>query len=136
MSTRIRQKQERLEYILEKLTEANQTIPIIVEGKKDEETLRQLSITGTIINAKKGGQSLYTLTQAIIAKHPREVILLLDFDRRGKEATNYLKTQLERARIIPNLKYWAQIERTVGKEVKDIEGLASYMETLKRKLYH
>jgi 5S rRNA maturation endonuclease (ribonuclease M5) len=107
-----------------------------VEGKKDEETLRQLGITGTIINAKTGGQSLYTLTQAIIAKHPREVILLLDFDRRGKEATNYLKTQLERARIIPNLKYWAQTERTVGKEVKDIEGLASYMETLKRKLYH
>jgi 5S rRNA maturation endonuclease (ribonuclease M5) len=97
-----------------------------VEGKKDEETLRQLGITGTIINAKTGGQSLYTLTQAIIAKHPREVILLLDFDRRGKEAT----------RIIPNLKYWAQTERTVGKEVKDIEGLASYMETLKRKLYH
>lgn len=91
-------------------------------------------MTGTIILAKTSAQSCYDLAQSIIEKQPREVILLLDFDRRGREATNFFKTHMERAGVVPNLKYWAQIERTIGKEVKDIEGLTSYMETLKRKL--
>ena len=135
MSTRIEKKEERLEQILEKVIEANSSkIPIIVEGKKDKTALRVLGVTGEIIGAKTGGRSLLSVIQEIEEKQFKEVILLLDFDKRGKETAQFFKNHLERARITPNLKFWAQIARTVGKEVKDIEGLVAYKETLKRKL--
>ena len=135
MSTRLKNKEERIQQILERLAEANENnTPIVVEGKKDIETLRTLGITGEIITAKKGGRSLIDILQAIESKQPKEVILLLDFDRRGKETTHFLKNHLERARIIPNLKFWTQLDLLVSRQVKDIEGLAAYMETLKRKL--
>jgi len=135
LSTRLKNKEERIQQILERLAEANENnTPIVVEGKKDIETLRTLGITGEIITAKKGGRSLIDILQAIESKQPKEVILLLDFDRRGKETTQFLKNHLERARISPNLKFWTQLDLLVSRQVKDIEGLAAYMETLKRKL--
>jgi 5S rRNA maturation endonuclease (ribonuclease M5) len=135
LSTRIEKKEERLQQILEKIAEANANrIPIIVEGRKDEGALRTLGVTGEIIAVKTGGRSLLRIIQTIEERQFKEVILLLDFDRRGRETAQFFKNHLERARITPNLKFWAQLARTVGKEVKDIEGLVAYMETLKRKL--
>ena len=64
----------------------------------------------------------------------QEVILLLDFDRRGREWTNRLKQYLEKMEIKPNIFFWKKLLGIVGREVKDVEGLASYMETLKTKI--
>jgi len=64
----------------------------------------------------------------------REVILLLDFDRRGKELTKNLKKYLETTGIKLNLTFWKKLSSLVGTEVKDVEGLATYMETLKSKI--
>lgn len=64
----------------------------------------------------------------------REVILLFDFDRRGKEWTKTVRQRLEIARIKVDLTFWAELLGLAGKEVKDIEGLAAYLETLKKKL--
>lgn len=135
MSTRLERKEERIQRVLEKLVEANSNdIPIIVEGKKDIETLRTLGVTGEVIAVKTGGQPLLRILQAIEERQFKEVILLLDFDRRGNETTLFFKKHLERARITPNLRFWAQLATIVGNEVKDIEGLAAYMVTLQRKL--
>jgi hypothetical protein len=41
---------------------------------------------------------------------------------------------LETARIKPDLTFWRELRRFTGKEVKDVEGLATYMQTLKKKL--
>ena len=64
----------------------------------------------------------------------REVILLFDFDRRGKEWTKTVRQRLEIARIKADLTFWSELLGLAGKEVKDIEGLAAYLETLKKKL--
>jgi 5S rRNA maturation endonuclease (ribonuclease M5) len=134
LSTHLKEKEEKIQQILECLTEeAARGMPIIVEGKKDIETLKMLNIGGTIIAAKTGGKTLLDTISEIEKTRKKEVILLLDFDRRGKELTKRLKQHLEKTEIKTNLTFWLSLSSIVGKEVKDIEGLASYMETLKRK---
>ncbi|HVP93379.1 MAG TPA: toprim domain-containing protein, partial [Acidobacteriota bacterium] len=105
-----------------------------VEGKKDIETLRMLNVEGTIIAAKTGGKTLLDAVSEIEKTRKKEIILLLDFDRRGKELTKRLKQHLEKTEIKTNLTFWLNLSSIISKEVKDIEGLASYMETLKSKI--
>ncbi|MDI6847998.1 MAG: toprim domain-containing protein [Candidatus Bathyarchaeia archaeon] len=135
MSTRLKQKEEKILQILERLTqETAKGTPIIVEGKKDIETLKTLAVKGKIISAKTGGKSFLDVISEIEKSKAREVILLLDFDRRGKEWTKRLKQNLEKTKIKPNLTFWTKLSKLVGKDVKDIESLATYMETLKRRI--
>ena len=134
MSTHLKEKEEKILQILECLTEESaKGTPIIVEGKKDIETLRMLDVKGMIIAAKTGGKTFLDTISEIEKTRKKEVILLLDFDRRGKELTKRLKQHLEKTEIKANLTFWLNLSSIVGKEVKDIEGLASYMETLKSK---
>lgn len=135
MSTRLKQKEEKILQILERLTqESAKGTPIIVEGKKDIATLKALAVKGKIISAKTGGKSFLDVISEVEKSKAREVILLLDFDRRGKEWTKRLKQNLEKTKIKPNLTFWTKLSKLVGKDVKDIESLATYMETLKRKI--
>ena len=137
MSAHLKVKEEKILKVLAQLNEESvKGIPIIVEGEKDIETLRVLGIEGRITSAKTGGKSLLDVVSEIEEMGTREVILLLDFDRRGKELTKRLKQQLEKTGINPNLLFWRELSALVSREVKDIEGLAAYMESLKRKIYN
>jgi 5S rRNA maturation endonuclease (ribonuclease M5) len=135
LSTRLKEKEERIQQVLERLVqESSEGTPIIVEGKKDIETLRTLGIQGEIMSAKTGGKSRLDVISEIEKKQSREVVLLLDFDRRGREWTTILKQHLEKTEIKPNLDFWNDLKRLVGRELKDIEGLAAYMQTLKKRI--
>jgi 5S rRNA maturation endonuclease (ribonuclease M5) len=137
LSTHLREKEEKILQILEFLTEESaRGTPIIVEGKKDIETLKMLDVEGTIVAAKTGGKTFLDTVSEIEKTRKKEVILLLDFDRRGKELTKLLKQHLEKTEIKTNLTFWLNLSSIVGKEVKDVEGLASYMETLKSKIHN
>jgi len=135
LSTRLKEKEEKILQVLERLAEESaKGITIIVEGKKDIEALKMLTIGGKIMCAKTGGKSLLDVISEVEKTGAREVILLLDFDRRGREWTNRIRQQLEKARIKPNILFWRELSSLIGKEVKDVEGLTTYMETLKRKI--
>lgn len=132
MSTRLKEKEEKIQQLLQHLTEeASRGTPIVVEGKKDIEALKALNVEGNMISAKTGGKSLLDLVSEVEKTKAQEVILLLDYDRRGKEWTQRLKHHLEKTGITPNLTFWTRLFAMIGREVKDIEGLATYMETLK-----
>ncbi|MGQ9552386.1 MAG: toprim domain-containing protein [Candidatus Bathycorpusculaceae bacterium] len=134
MSTRLKEKEEKILRILESLAkESAKGIIIIVEGKKDIEALRAMGIEGKIMCVKTGGKSFLDVISEVEQTGAREVILLLDFDRRGKQGTKRVKRDLERAKIKPNMKFWCELSCILGKEVKDIEGLTTYMETLRKK---
>jgi 2,5-diamino-6-(ribosylamino)-4(3H)-pyrimidinone 5'-phosphate reductase len=134
LSSHLKEKEEKIQQLLERLIEESaRGTPIVVEGKKDVETLKALGVQGTIVSAKTGGKSRLDVISEVEKTEAHEVILLLDFDRRGKEWSKILKEHLERARIRPNLKFWKELQGLVSKEVKDIEGLTSYIETLKKK---
>ncbi|MEM2995406.1 MAG: toprim domain-containing protein [Candidatus Bathyarchaeia archaeon] len=132
---RLKAKEEKILKVLEQLNEESADgKPIIVEGEKDMETLRAFGIEGKIIMAKAGGKSILDVISEIEKIGTRQAILLFDFDRSGKELTKKLKHQLEKTGINPNLLFWRELSALVGREIKDIEGLAAYMENLKRKI--
>jgi 2,5-diamino-6-(ribosylamino)-4(3H)-pyrimidinone 5'-phosphate reductase len=135
LSTRLKEKEERIQHILECLAaDSDGGTPIVVEGKKDVETLRSLGIDGKITTAKSGKRLLDVVSE-VEESGAREIILLADFDRRGRELTSRLKKHLETAKIVANTSFWRELSSLVGKEVKDVEGLAAYLETLKKRIY-
>jgi len=136
LSTRLKEREVKIQHLLQCLAvESGKGTPIIVEGRKDFETLEALGVEGTIICAKSGGKSFLDLVSEVQKRQPREVILLLDSDRRGKELTRRLKQHLETAKIAPNTVFWRELFGLVGREVRDVESLASYLETLAKKTH-
>lgn len=126
---------EELGHILEELVaEAANGTPIIVEGARDRESLERLEVKGDIISVKTSGKTLLDTLQEIEDRGKGEVILLMDFDRRGKEMTARIIKNLEKSGVKSNLVFWKKLSSLVGRDVKDIEGLAAYLQTLNRKL--
>ena len=134
MSTSLKKRVEKILQLLDRLAkESAQGTPIIVEGRRDVNTLRDLSIEGDIISAKTSGRSMLDILDEMEEQNKQEVILLMDFDRRGKEWTKRLTQHFEKMRIKPNLFFWIRLLGLVGRDVRDIEGLATYLENLKKK---
>jgi 2,5-diamino-6-(ribosylamino)-4(3H)-pyrimidinone 5'-phosphate reductase len=134
LSTGLQRKAERLAQLIEKLAaEATKGKLIVVEGQKDVSALHQLGVNGEIVCSKTSGKSFLDILTEIEGQRVREVILLLDFDRRGVEWTHRLKQHLEKTRIKPNLTFWNELYGLVGHDLKDIEGLPTFLETLGKK---
>jgi len=133
-SINIKKRMENLLQLLDKLAaESAKGVPIIVEGQNDVDTLRELGIGGEVISAKTSGKSFLDVLSEVEKRGKREVILLMDFDRRGKEWTKRLVQHLEKMKIKPQLLFWSNLLNLVGRDVKDVEGLATYLETLRKK---
>jgi 5S rRNA maturation endonuclease (ribonuclease M5) len=125
---------EKIEQILTQLSEESaKGNPIIVEGKKDAEALQELGVSGLIFTVKTGGKSFLEAMTEIEALGIDEVILFLDFDRRGREGTKHLQESLEREKIRANVRFWLELSGLVGREIQCIESLTSYLRTLKEK---
>jgi 5S rRNA maturation endonuclease (ribonuclease M5) len=135
LSKRLKEKEEKILLILAALAEESaKGTPIVVEGKKDVDALRALGITGTVVTVKTGGKSFLDAVSEIEQMGVPEVILFLDFDRRGKEGIKRLKQSLERAKIKPNVKFWRVLSAVVGKEIQCVESLTAYLNTLQTKV--
>jgi 5S rRNA maturation endonuclease (ribonuclease M5) len=134
LSTKTEKRLEKIQKLLERISKQSaRGTPIVVEGRKDILCLHKLGITGDIILAKTSGKSFLDVLSEIEKKERSEVILLFDFDRRGKEWTRRMARRLEGMKITPNLLFWKMLLGLVGRDVKDIEGLAAYLETLKNR---
>jgi 5S rRNA maturation endonuclease (ribonuclease M5) len=132
---RLKEKQEKIQEVIAKLLDASaKGKPVVVEGKKDEEALQLLGMHGRILKVKTGGKSFLEAMSEIENLGVREVILLLDFDRRGKEGTLRLKQGLERAKIKVNTRLWQDLHALTGREIHCIESLPSYLSTLQEKV--
>ncbi|MCK4478563.1 toprim domain-containing protein [Candidatus Bathyarchaeota archaeon] len=134
MSTRLKEKIERIEELLERLAlQSAKGIPIIVEGRNDIDVLRKLAFCGNIIAAKTR-KSFLALVTEIEKLDIEEVVLLMDFDRRGKEWTKRLTRYLEQTKIKPNVFFWQELRNLISHDIKDIEGLLPYLQTLRKKI--
>jgi 5S rRNA maturation endonuclease (ribonuclease M5) len=132
---RLTEKKEKILQILNALAEesAKGTL-ILVEGKKDVEALRAFGVEGRVMTVKTGGKSFLDVVSELETAEVAEVLLLLDFDRRGKEGTARLRRSLECAGIKSNVEYWRGLSFLLGNEVQCVEGLPAYMETLRSKV--
>ena len=135
MSTKLKEKQEKIEELIARLSEeAANGKPIIVEGKKDARALQDLGVNGAILTLKTGGKSFLEATLEIEKLGVDPVILMLDFDRRGKEGTARLKGDLERARVAVDTTFWRKLQALVGREIQCVESLPTYLSTLQQKV--
>jgi 5S rRNA maturation endonuclease (ribonuclease M5) len=133
LSKRLKEKIEKIEEILERIAlQSTKETPIVVEGQNDVNILRKLAISGPVIAAKTRKSFLAVVTE-VEKLDVDEVILLMDFDRRGREWTKRLVQYLERTKVKPNTFFWTELRKWIGRDVKDIEGLLPYLHTLKKK---
>lgn len=133
MSNHLKDKIKKILELLDRLAiQSTKGTPIVVEGKKDVDVLRKLALSGEIITAKSK-KSFLALAADLEKLNVEEVILLLDFDRRGKEWTRRLTQYLEQTTIRPNTFFWKGLASLLSRDVKDIEGILPYLQTLKRK---
>ncbi len=84
--------EERFQQGIELLLEiSGEGVPIIVEGLKDVAALRRLGLSGPIHTL--AGHSIVTLADKL-SNHDR-LLILFDFDSRGKRLTRQLTDQLQ-----------------------------------------
>ncbi len=130
MNASLRRKFEDIEKTLKQIVSRSQDgIPIIVEGRRDEEALRRLRIPGIVICLKSSGNSFYDFT-ANLADKP-EVIVLTDFDKEGTKLAAKLIDELTHMRVKVNVAIWKKLKALCRPEVRAIEELAGLVENLR-----
>lgn len=131
----LERKLERIICLIEELrSETSKGALLLVEGERDTEVLRAIGIECKILAVKSRGKNLQDVLDEIGWFGDREIILLMDFDRRGRELATRLVQNLERMKIKFNLGFWRELSRLLENDLKDIEGLATYIETLRKKI--
>jgi 5S rRNA maturation endonuclease (ribonuclease M5) len=110
---------------------ADEGIPILVEGAKDLAALERLGIRGKIICVKSSNRVLVDLLDTI---KDNEAVVLVDFDRTGESLAERIVTYLQRKGVNANSGLWKRIGSLVKHDVKDVEGLPSYLEKVKENL--
>jgi len=122
---------EKLLDVIEELKIEAEEKPIIVEGKKDMESLVKLGVEGTFIIIAK--TPVYLIADELVRKGIKEVILLTDFDRRGKMLAKAILEEFRHRGIKVNTKIRHEIFIYTNSGIRDIESLFSYIN--KRLLY-
>ncbi|RLF28813.1 MAG: topoisomerase [Thermoplasmata archaeon] len=119
---------EELEKAIEELREENKNTPILVEGERDIEALRKLDINGKIICINTG-MPVSNLCDIISQKH-REIILLIDWDRKGGHLCLLIRKNLQ-GRVKCNTRYREIFAKR--SMIRTIEGLPSWINRMKEK---
>jgi 5S rRNA maturation endonuclease (ribonuclease M5) len=101
---------------------------IIAEGPKDIKSLRAIGVENRIYQLSK--TPLYEIIE-IIASETKDVVILTDFDKKGKELYGKLNSDLQKfgVRVDNGPREWL-LKNT---KLSHIEGLSSYNDNLERK---
>jgi 5S rRNA maturation endonuclease (ribonuclease M5) len=123
-------RREKIEKVLRRiLVESDSGTVVIVEGRKDRETLRKLGLTGPILSFKNSRRSLNDFLSQISAK---KVILLTDFDKEGTDLSARMARELAQLRIGTDDAVRRQLGALVKQDIKTIEGLFNLVEKMRR----
>ena len=108
---------------------AEQGMPILIEGRKDEEALRKLGINGTFIKVSGSPLKLFEIAE-LAAKSSSKIIILTDFDKKGDELAKRLSEDIQRLGSHPDLEFRRKIMGITRRYIKDIEGLSKHLRQL------
>jgi 5S rRNA maturation endonuclease (ribonuclease M5) len=106
---------------------AAEGVPILVEGKKDRETLERLGIRGTILELSTGDRTLNFLE----GLECERVLILTDFDTRGRELASFCYEHLIKLGVEPILEPYQKLSK-LGKKFKEVESLVKLRTLLER----
>jgi len=120
---------ENLEKALSELIDENRNIPIVVEGDKDIQALHKLEVNGIIISVNSG-VSLTDFCDTL-AQDYKDIIILTDWDRKGGYLCHTIMKNLE-GRVKCNTYYRKVFAK--NSMIRTLEGLPSWIETMKEKI--
>ncbi|OPY22879.1 MAG: hypothetical protein A4E27_01645 [Methanobacterium sp. PtaU1.Bin242] len=121
--------------IMEELQDcAKQGMPILIEGKKDEEALRELGINGNFIKVSGSPLKLFEIAE-IAAKSSSKIIILTDFDKKGNELAKRLSEDIQRLGSHADLENRRKIMGITRRYIKDIESLSRHLRQLELEEY-
>lgn len=117
---------ERLLEIIEEYKQKNSVNPIVVEGRNDVRSLRELGFLGDVV-CINSGQTLVNSVEDL-AKNSDELIVLTDFDRTGEilkeKVSAYIHAQGKQA----DLYLWNHIQGLgIAGTVEELPGAVSRM---------
>lgn len=139
MTAKIKDAVRRYELVVQVLEELMQESDcgavIVVEGKNDVSALRNLGIRGTI--KSPSGQSLLHFVDTLAYDHDHNhdhtsVIILTDWDRKGDELSSRIATYLQAHGTTPDTALRARLKKLVRKDIKDVQGLDTYLLKLRQ----
>ncbi len=123
--------EERYELVLktiEDLNEASLAAPVIVEGKNDRKALRAMGIRGDIIRLNDGSPIFRTCEE--VSRQYSSAVILTDWDHRGGQLCRLLREGLAANGVRYDADIRSRLARLCRKEVKDVEGLAKYVDRI------
>ncbi|HEV8361264.1 MAG TPA: toprim domain-containing protein [Candidatus Thermoplasmatota archaeon] len=129
-STTAQDRLDEIEALLDDLIADNAEWPVLVEGEKDVASLRALGLEGEILRIK-GATTVWVACEAIARRH-RKVILMVDWDRGGGHLARLVLDALEANGVRCDPDYRRALARASKKEIVHVEGLATYMDNLRR----
>lgn len=131
MPSAFERKYERLNRLTRRLVAKSRLgTPIIVEGRRDEQSLRRLGVEGKIFCMKATGIGFFDFVEKV--KPSREVIVLTDFDRKGRELSSQLIGELSRIRIKADDRLWRELRSLGHSDIRSVEELADYVDKLRK----
>jgi len=113
---------------------AKQGMPILIEGKKDEEALRKLGINGNFMKVSGSPLKLFEIAE-IAAKSSSKIIILTDFDKKGNELAKKLSEDIQRLGSHADLEIRRKIMGITRRYIKDIESLSRHLRQLELEEY-
>ena len=125
---RIEEELEELKFCVE------EGVPILIEGKRDEEALRELGINGNFIKVSGSGLKLYEIAEKAVESSSK-VVILTDFDKKGNELAKRLSKDIQSLGSHPNLKIRKKIMGMTRRYIKDIQSLPKHINQLELELY-
>lgn len=116
---------EMIERVLQELMEqSNDGVAIVVEGRNDKSTLRNLGICGAI--ESPNGQSLTQFADSL-ARNYGSAIVLTDWDRRGNELSSRIAMYLRSRDVVIDTDLRIRLKKLVQKDIKDVQGLERHI---------
>ena len=109
--------------IIESLKESNEHIPVLVEGRRDMLSLREIGLKCKIIIYNQGKNIGEFVQEISIYK---EIIIMIDWDERGKRLFNDLITNMKSMGIKCNVDFRNLIMKILKNNIRSVEELNSY----------
>ena len=122
---------ERFHKLMEQVSfESSNGCTIIVEGRRDRESLRSMGVTGPIQCLQSSRTNAIGFVESLTGV--RKVVVLTDFDREGVSLAKKLARSLNARGLHVNLVLWKSLRELTRSEVRSIQELPKYSERLQR----
>ena len=115
---------EKLDTILDELSEMCVGKILLVEGPKDRMAMSLLGINAEILNVQSEGGTLKVSEKLFELR--KEAVIMTDWDNAGDEIANDLERSLSSLCVRYDKSIRSKIRRICGNEIYDIESLPSF----------